>query len=124
MWCSVKYLGNLNPVMEWSRDYGSILDSNVSYIRASDSFTLTTTASEMMTPNDQNVTYICTTYFNAPAVPEKNGTFTARNAPEYRDECKVTIRVLCEFAAWNNFLNQFLQDYFKLLVVPTSNFVF
>src|SRR6218665_2427837 len=98
MWCGVDYLGNLNPVMEWSRKDGSIVNSTSSYINSSDKFILTTAASETIPPKDHNVTYICKTYFKTPAMaPEKSDTFTANNAPDYIDECKITITVLCEF---------------------------
>lgn len=102
MWCSVNYLGNLHPVMEWSRNDGTSIDSNARYNNVSNPFNLTTTSSEMMTSNDQAVTYICKTYFKIPAMaPEKNDTFTASNAPVYRDECKLTISVVCEFQSLN-----------------------
>lgn len=92
-------MGNLDPVVEWSKIDGSIIDSNKSYNKASYPFNLTATASEMIAPSDQNVTYICKIYFKTPAtVPEKSDTFTAVNAPDYRDECKLTRSVLCEFA--------------------------
>lgn len=96
MWCIVKYWGNIDPAMEWSKNDGTV-GSTVIYNKDIFFSTATSTSYQTMNLTEHNVVYICNTYFKKPIVDSQNkGSSSASNAPDYKDECKVTVNVLCK----------------------------
>ena len=97
MWCSVNYSGNLDPVMEWSRSDGTIVYSTVIYTNDTFPQTVTSTSIQMMNYSDNDVLYICKTYFKIATVDsQREGSSSATNAPDYQAECNLTVNVLCK----------------------------
>lgn len=83
--------------MEWYRSDGDIVDSTVSYHKDSFPRAITSTYSQMINLNDHSVVYLCKTYFAAPIVDSQlEDSSTAKIAPDYNAECKVTVNVLCK----------------------------
>src|SRR6218665_2019162 len=95
MWCMVNYWGNLDLVMEWSRNDESSVVSTTRYSNDIFFSTATSTSYETMNRNEHSAVYLCKTYFKKPIVHSREeGSSTATNAPGYNAECKVIINVL------------------------------
>ena len=97
LWCSVNYSGNLDPVMEWSRNDGIIVDPTVIYSNNTFPRTVLSSSFQIMKYIDHYSFYICKTFFKKPSVDsQREGSSSATNAPDYQAECNLPVNVLCK----------------------------